>query len=747
MTDEPRQPDRPPPPDFAAHGAAYERDRSSQGSHGDQSLPAARADLLISPQLYLGATVYVVKDPVSLAYFRLQPAEHYVFKQLDGRATASEIAQRVNRRFPAQETRADDVMAFVGTLANSGLLLGRNETHGRWLRGEAIKRRRGRLFGAVMNFLFMKIPIFDPDELLTKLYRSLRVVMNRGGLIVALLFMLASTIAALSQIHRVAALFFPVLSWENLLLLSATFFVVKTIHEFGHGLAAKARGLEVHELGVLMMIVFPMFYVDVTDAWMVPRRRDRLWINAGGVFIEFIFASIAAWVWVATDPGVVNQIAFNTMLAASVTTLLFNANPLMRYDGYYFLMDWLEIPNLRTKASQYVGYLAQRYLLGMRDVQPPVEARRKPIFMSLYAAASGGYRWLVTLGVVVLLYHILDPYGLESIGTLLGLFAVVTMVLYPLVMGLQFIWKQQARIGRRIVTSIGGLAALAAVAAAILSVSTEQTVEHAAVVLAHQRQPLYVPEDGRVVGVAAEPERLLRQGETILQLADPKLVEKLESTKVDRELAQAELDSGRQKKRSDLVAAAASKIEQYTAQIDYYQDRVDRLTVVAPFDGRLLATDRLRSLLGTRVKQGRDLGTFVGAGDRSIVVILPQDDASAVVQGMPARVRLWGDSGAIHNGQVRRVGKQFLRALPHESLSSQYSGEVDSVMGEGYKSAPGTPSVAAEIVLDDEATRDPGRAVDLDGLTGRGKIVIGHASLASQQWRRVRQALSLDWWL
>ncbi|MEX0741807.1 MAG: site-2 protease family protein, partial [Phycisphaeraceae bacterium] len=363
-------------------------------------------------------------------------------------------------RFPEQPIDPQDVLSFIKMMQGSGLLLGKGEAHAEWLRGVRDTRRRKKLTAQVTNFLFIKIPLLDPDRALDAIYSYSRLLMNRWTMMLAITFMVLSTVVAIGALFRTGLnLMFPLLAWQNLLILSGVFFAVKVIHEFGHGLAAKLRGLEVHDMGVLLMVFLPMFYVDVSDAWMVPRRRDRLWITAGGVFVEFLFASLCVWLWLFTEPGVVNQVAFNIMVSASITTILFNANPLLRYDGYYFMMDWLEIPNLKSKSGKFMAYLGKKYILAMPDQSPPRETAQRPILIPIFAVASGIYRWVIVFGIIGLVYAVLDPYGLEAIGALMAMVAITTMIIMPLAKLLRFVWSQQAKTARRMAATVAGIAA------------------------------------------------------------------------------------------------------------------------------------------------------------------------------------------------------------------------------------------------------------------------------------------------
>ncbi len=716
-------------------------------------LPPGRDDLLISPQLYLGQNVYVVKDPVSLSYFRLTPVEHFVFQSLDGRRTAEELAEEASRVFPDERVDAQEVQRFVQMLQQAGLLLGRGETHGWWLRELARRRGRRRRTGQAMNFLFLRIPLIDPDRMLDRLYSVVRPVMNATLMWPALAGMAICAVAVLWEIHRVGNLAYPVLGATNLLLLSGVFVVVKVIHEVGHGLAAKHRGLEVHEIGVLLIVFWPLFYVETSDAWMVPRRRDRLWINAGGVFIEFLFASGAACVWLLTEPGVVNQIAFNIMLTASVTTVLFNANPLLRYDGYYMLMDYLEIPNLKPKSTQYLGYLAKRYLMGMGDTEPPAEADRKPVFMPFYAVASSVYRWLVIFGIIGMVWVVLDPYGLESVGALLAGVAVVTMVILPMFRMLRFVWSQRAHTWRRLLVSGAGGVALLGVAAAIGAIPMRQTIEQPGVLLANQRQPLFVSVDGRVAELLMEPGERVKKGQPILRLENPELRNGLAEKRIEKKLAKVGLQKAREEGKAAKVEAARSRLTLLRKKIRYLEDKVERLTVRAPIGGRLQPKKRLEAMVGQYVKKGQKLGTMIGQAVPKFVVVLPESDAARVRERMArekaeapsVRCRLWSMPGKTWKGHLDEIGAELAQKLPHDALASVYGGEVDSKMKGRYNPVPSERSVLARVEL--RKGEDLASYLLRDGMSGRGKIILGESRLAAQQWRAVRKALSLDWWL
>ena len=205
-------------------------------------------------------------------------------------------------------------------------------------------------------------------------------------------------------------------NWHTIFYFWCSLAVVKVIHEFGHGLTAKHFGGEVHEMGMLFLVLTPALYCDVTDSWLLPNKWKRIWISAAGIYVECFLASIATFVWWNTEQGLLNSLALATMFICSVNTILFNANPLLRYDGYYVMADWLEIPNLRIKSTQFFAYLFQEKVLGLEvPVQSYMPRSRRSLFV-IYAIASYLYRWVVTFSILFFLYQFLKPYKLQSIS-------------------------------------------------------------------------------------------------------------------------------------------------------------------------------------------------------------------------------------------------------------------------------------------------------------------------------------------
>jgi len=219
---------------------------------------------------------------------------------------------------------------------------------------------------------------------------------------------------------------------ENWIFLGITLALTKVLHEFGHGLSCKRFGGEVHEIGVMILVLTPCLYCNVSDSWLLPNKWHRAVIGAAGMYVEIVLASFATFLWWFSEPGLLNHICLSIMFICSVSTVLFNGNPLLRFDGYYILSDISEIPNLRQKSSKILSRLMQEYCLGIEQQDDPFLPQGNQWFFALYTLAAVAYRWVVVFSILFFLNQVLEPYGLKVLGQVVAFFSLVGMVVQPL---------------------------------------------------------------------------------------------------------------------------------------------------------------------------------------------------------------------------------------------------------------------------------------------------------------------------
>ena len=482
-----------------------------------------RPDLQVYEQKYEGKNFHVVKDPVCLRYYRFNKQEYYVFSLFDGEHTMEQAREAFEEEFKPHRLEHQDLESFARQLVTAGLVQHEQAGAGKHLFHRRAKQRRLKRVAAVTNILYMKIPVFDPDRILTWMYKYLWWIFTTPFLILSVLFMLsaASHVALhFDTFYAKLPAYQEFFSWNSVLYMWISLGVVKVIHEFGHGLSCKAFKGECHEMGVLLMCLSPALYCNVTDAWTLADKWKRIIISFAGIYVELVIAATATFVWWYTPAyPVVNNIALAVMVLCSVSTVMFNANPLMRFDGYYMLADWLEIPNLREKANRFLNNLFLDKCLGIEVVPESYMAPMRKWLFVIYAIASWVYRWVVMFGILWFLSDFLGP-KLKILSQMLAVMSLASLFIWP---GYRIIKNvsQRGRLpdmkaARVYITLFVFLALLAGFFFLPLPVSRIHETGLVGLDPA-SAEPVLLPEPARLLEIeeAGQPGRTVRMGEVL----------------------------------------------------------------------------------------------------------------------------------------------------------------------------------------------------------------------------------------
>ena len=397
-----------------------------------------RPDLSARKQQYLGRAYWVVKDPVGLQYYRFQEEEYAILQMLDGDISLDEIKERFEADFPPQKITVEELQQFLGMLHRTALVLVSAPGQGRELRRRRGERKRKEWLNTFSNILCIRFKGFDPDRVLARLYPWVRWFFSPLAVTVCVLFALsAATLVTVrfDDFQSKLPAFHQFFNLHNALWLSVVLAITKTMHELGHGLSCKHFGGECHEIGLMILVLTPCPYCNVSDSWMLPSKWRRAGIGAAGMYVELVIASICTYVWWFSQPGLLNNLCLNAMFVCSVSTVIFNANPLLRYDGYYILADITEIPNLRQKATTILSRKMGEWCLGLENPEDPFLPQRNQGFFAVYSVASALYRWFIVFSILFFLYKVFKPYRLEIIGQIMvaaSLWGLLVMPLYQL---------------------------------------------------------------------------------------------------------------------------------------------------------------------------------------------------------------------------------------------------------------------------------------------------------------------------
>jgi len=375
-----------------------------------------------------------VEDPSSNQFFRLNVPGYHFVGMLDGRRTVADVWGACNDQLGDSAPTQNEAIQLLGQLYTSNLLQAELAPDAEGLFNRYHKRRTREVQGYLMNLLFIRIPLFDPDHFLNRWVGVFGRVFTWSGFAFWLGLIFAGLYFITGRFGELANRASGVLDPDKLPLLYASFIFVKVFHEFGHAFACKrfgrigGTGGEIHIMGIMFLVFTPMPYVDASSAWAFRKKSHRVLVGTAGMMVELAIAAVAAIVWANTAEGtVIHAICYNVMFIASVSTLLFNGNPLLRYDAYYILSDLIEIPNLSHRSKGYLYYLVRRWLWSVKQARCPAHTRGERAWFVFYGLASTAYRIFICVRILL---FIADK--LFMVGLVLAVAAVVAWVLTPL---------------------------------------------------------------------------------------------------------------------------------------------------------------------------------------------------------------------------------------------------------------------------------------------------------------------------
>jgi putative peptide zinc metalloprotease protein len=734
-------------------------------SSSSRKLPIRmRPDLRARQHRYQGRIYWVVKDPVGLQYFRFEEEEFAILQMLDGESSLDEIAEQFERDFPPQTIRIEELQQFIGMLHKSNLVITDAAGQGTQLKKRRDERKSQERWATLANILSLRFKGIDPERILNFLLRYVDWFFSVPAMICCLLLALSALTLVVVQFDvfrsRLPA-FHTFFDAQNWLWLGITLAVTKILHEFGHGLSCKHFGGECHEMGIMMLVLTPCLYCNVSDSWMLPNRWHRAAIGAAGMYVELVLASICTFIWWFTEPGPLNYICLNVMFISSVSTVMFNANPLLRYDGYYILSDILEIPNLRQKASTILNRKLGAWCLGLEEPDDPFLPKRNQALFALYTVASALYRWVVTFSILYFLNKVFEPYGLKVIGQMIALGAVYGLVVQPLVNVYKF-FKIPGRLGKvvrwRMYTTIGLIVALVA---GVLLIPLPSHVYCALEVQARNAAPVYVEQPGILEKVYVQPGDVVTKGQPLAELQDLGLDVTIAEKTGQRDAYRAQLASLRS--LSHEQGGTASEITEAqeglrAAEEQLAESRRDwaKLRLLAPKSGTVLpptlvpkqATDaQLATWWGSPLKP-ENLGATLMTGTKFCEIgdprwlearlVIDQGDVELIAPGQTVQIMLHQSAGQVYFSQIEKVAKKDLKSSPVH-LSSLHGGELPTKMDESGVARPTGKVFEVTVPLPEDD-----KGLLRIGLVGRAKITTAPRTLGSRLYRYFSRTFNFE---
>ena len=631
-------------------------------------------DLHTSSPTIEGHPTWVIHDPVRNKFFQIEWRVFEVLRRWEY-GTAELIAKAVNRETALNISNkfVEQVSAFLSTHQ----LFRVEDNHGTKLLTEIRKKTRKSLWSWMLhNYLFFRIPVVKPDQFLTRALPFVRILYSKPVLWLILTCLFSGLFLLVHQWDVFVGQLIDFFSIRGLFYFGLALVIAKIAHELGHAFTAKLYGCRVPEMGIAFLVLWPMLYTDTNETWKLASRPQRLKVAAAGVIVELAIAAIATLAWSLLPPGEIRNIAFVMATTTWISSLAINCSPFMRFDGYYLLSDWWEIPNLHERSFQLAKWWLREKIFGLNELPPEAFPKRRESTLIIFAITVWVYRLLLFLGIAVLVYH----FFIKIVGIFLFVTEISWFILRPILMELKQ-WRNRYKtilLGRRVWGSI----ALFCIAISFLFIPWRNSITTHAVLEATSHNVIYLNTSGRLDSLLVSSGQKVKSGQLLGQLKNPELSFLLQQNNnkitAQKELRKsATMDTGF-RTQSAVIAAKLIRLQTERAAL---LEKIDNLNIRTSIDGNVTEISPDIST-GQWLGVGQKLTSVKGQFGIKLTGYVNEEDVFRVHKTGSCQFYRLGAFNAPYTCRIVNIGHSAERVLEDAILASKYGGNIStSVVG------------------------------------------------------------------
>jgi putative peptide zinc metalloprotease protein len=706
-----------------------------------------RPKLLSSVQVYRqhfrGQMWYVLENPSNNAFSRISSDAYHFIGLLDGKRTVAEVWKICNEKFADNAPTQPEVIQLLGNLYCSNLLYAELSPDTESLFNRYHTRIKRQIHGVLSNLLFIHIPLLDPDHILNRWVGIFGLLFSWFGFLIWLGVISTGLYFIIGNIRELFYQSSDILKPENFVFLYLSIIIIKIFHEFGHAFACKkfgrlnGSGGEVHVIGVMFLIFVPLPYVDASSAWAFRKKWHRAVVGLSGVMIELLCAAIAAMIWVNTSTGTLHIIAYNIIFTASISTLIFNGNPLLRFDAYYVLSDLIEIPNLSQRSKEYIYYLVKKYPWKLKSASNPAHSIGERIWFVFFGAASTIYRVFICIRILLFLNKRLP----EQLFILVPFFAgsaIIAWALVPLGKFIRYLATsgELTRTRGRAVAST--LTALAVIVASIGVLKVPEYFRIEGIVEPVNMAVVYTESDGFVTDFLRSDQMVAPGGKSLVTAANPEL-------EAEKKSSLAEL-RGLEAKRRIAETQEIAAVQIIDEQIDALKEKIDRvefqldsLNVKTTLAGTWISPD-IDKTKGGYISRGKEIGLVADMNNVLIRAFARQELGGMLFEQaknyakINVEIKAKGRPDVSLTGEIEQVLPAGQQKLPYRAMGYAVGGSIPTLADDpqGLKTAEEFFEVRIRPNLADPNQLRSGQRIV-------ARIQMPDKPLAFQWWRSLRQ--------
>ncbi|RLB75675.1 MAG: hypothetical protein DRH06_07465, partial [Deltaproteobacteria bacterium] len=690
-----------------------------------------RSTVTVRKQLFRGKHWYVLQDPFNNHFFRLEKPAYTFVSRLNSAQNVAEVWQSNLEHNPETAPGQDEVIRLLAQLYHANLLFCELPIDSQKLFERYRQRQQKEQRSKLSSLMFFRIPLFDPDPWLSRHPLLVQLLTSRVAFGIWLILLLLAGKTVIEQLPQLLSEAENLLSISNLLLLYCGLALVKTLHELGHTLVCKRFGGEVHTIGLMLIVFAPLPYMDATSSWSFRQRRERILVATAGMIFEFFAAATAALIWANTGPGAIHNLSLNMLIVASVSTLLFNVNPLLRYDGYYILSDLLDIPNLQSRSQEHLKYLACRYLLGLRQSSSPTDNHKEARWLSIFGLLSGAYRFIIYTGIILFVADRFLLLGLLMAGFCLLIWGIVPIGRF---IGYLLTSPELSRVRFRAVSCTLTLSLVAIILLGMVPLPNRFRAP--GIIEAENHLRVTSQTAGQLSHILHDAGSPVIIGQPLLQLVNPELDIEIKLTHAQRdEIVYLQQQSAAFQGDATRITLKR-RLQALDSRLAELQRRHQALLVTAEATGIWVAPE-LEQRVDSWLERGKKLGDIVSTDRFEFVAVVGQEDAADLFSAANCEqvsVRLNG----LESTELQVIDYQVIPfeqvILPSATLGWKGGGEIP-VKG---KDDHGLETIEPFFRISADLEQPENRSLR-HGHSGQIRFTLAPQPLLTQAYRKLRQ--------
>ncbi|MCK5121673.1 MAG: HlyD family efflux transporter periplasmic adaptor subunit [Methylococcales bacterium] len=538
-------------------------------------------DLVAGPSNFDGSPTWSLYDPANQRYYRIGQIECEILMAWT-QGTAAAVVEKIQQLDQLSVTE-EDVTELYQFLFSHNLLQMQGAEATQHLLKQANAAKQHWFSWLVHHYLFFKLPLLRPDRLLKQTYPYIRCLYQPVILYLLMAVLVINLYVLIDRWELFSQTFLHFFSLEGMVFYGFALSLAKILHELGHAYTAHRYGCRVATMGVAFLVMFPVLYTDTSDAWKLTSRRQRLGIAIAGIAVELALAIICTSLWHFLPDGALRSAVFLMASTTWIMTLLINLNPFMRFDGYYLLSDFLGVENLQQRAFNLAKWQLRRALFAMQETLPEQLPTRLHRILVAYAWGTWVYRFLLFLGIALLVYH----FFFKALGVILMMIEIIWFIALPVIKEIKH-W-----LANREAISWNKNSLLTAIASVLLLlicfIPWQSRVEAPAVLKAAKYMDMYMPLPGQLRQVLVSRGDHVSAGQTLIQFDSSDLDSRISQSQIQVELLRWQLSFyGQDKRLINRRRIVLSELDSALSEYKSLLNEREKLLFKAPFEGVIL---------------------------------------------------------------------------------------------------------------------------------------------------------------